>query len=189
MINEFGDGISWETHVDQVAEEKVVYYQDVAGCALLHKIKEHKDSGKLLDCGCHVGRWSDLFTKAGFEYTGVDQSEKAIATARKNKPDYNFVHTMLWDMNFKEEFDVATLVAVLQHNLLAEQERIVPKVYDALKHGGIMFMAESTMDKNTITQRTQQDWIRMVESCGFKFVEVFDRNDLGFEDKYIFIKE
>lgn len=194
----FGDGISWENHVDEnIAEgEKgtVIFYDgkktDVFDDAKNYINTNTKPSKrKALDCGCHMGRFIDIVREYGFEYTGVDQCQKALDYAKQHKPDGNWVYSFLWDMKFDEEFDFAFTNAVLQHNKLEEQEKIVPKIYKSLKPGGVFLMTESTELQNTMTQRTHDDWIRMVESCGFKFIKSSHKNPYGIEDKYIFIKE
>ena len=193
-MKQFGDGISWEHHVDEVmSEDKDPFYQE-DGTSSFENAKDLIETDtpvegrKALDCGCHVGRFVDIVRNYGFDYTGVDQSEKALDVARDKKPYGNWVHSFLWDMPFKEEFDFAFTNAVLQHNQLAEQEKIVPKIYDALKPGGVFLMTESTEPKTTNTQRTQDGWIKMVEGFGFKLLKLSHKNPIGFDDRYMFIK-
>ena len=194
-MGKFGDGISWDDHVDQVFSGKSNVYYDKGNVSLLAEAVSlistdtKKDDRKALDCGCHVGRWIDPIMNLGFKYTGVDQSDKALDVARNNKPYGTWVHSFLWDMKFNEEFDFACVVAVLQHNLLAEQERIVPSIFRAIKPGGTFFLTESTMPHTTITQRTHDGWVNLAESCGFKFIKSYHKNEFGLEDHYIFIKE
>ena len=142
----------------------------------------------MLDCGCHIGRWINVFRENGYDYTGVDQSIRAIKTAMKYQPDGNFVNSLLWKMKFDEEFDIAFTNAVLQHNTLEEQNKILPKIYQSLKPDGILYITESTLHEGTNTQRTYQGWIDFIESHGFKFVESFLKNDIGINDNYIFKK-
>jgi len=196
-MNIFGDGISWDDHVDQVVAEgksgkHIVYYED--DNTFLSEVKQYITTDtevskrRALDAGCHVGRWTDVVTKMGFEYNGVDQSAKALEEAKKNRPNANFYNCMLWDMNFKEEFDLVFFVAVLQHNKIEEQDRILPKAVAALKSGGVLFFTESTINYQTVTQRTHDGWISAAEKCGVKFVKSFHKNELGHEDMYIFVK-
>ena len=196
--SQFGDGINWDKHVDEIlddAHKPGRHIHHKSGRSSWKEARDlietdtPKDKLKALDCGCHIGRWIDAIEDYGFEYTGVDQSEKALATARKLRPEGNFVHTFLWDMGFKDEFDFAVTVAVLQHNRLEEQEKIVPKIYEALKPGGIFHMSESTVPSNTKTQRTTQSWLDLLERSGFKLVRSYHKNNEGFDDHYIFIKE
>lgn len=196
-MNVFGDGISWDYHVQQIIDEHnqkgtPIYYVDSK--PLLEQSVEHIKTDtevskrKALDAGCHMGRWVDVIQKLGFEYTGADQSTPALEFARKNRPNVRFHQSMLWELPFENEFDFAICNAVLQHNKLEEQDKIVPRVFAALKSGGVFFFAESTLRENTATQRTHEGWVALAESAGFKFVKSFHVNELGLEDQYIFIK-
>ena len=187
--NVFGDNIDWETHVREIVDthktEEIFYTKENEK---INHLKKYKQNGKVLDCGCHIGRWIEVFRGNGYDYTGVDQSYEALETAKKYKPYGKFVHTLLWNMLFNNEFDIVHTNAVLQHNKLEEQEKILPKMHQALKPNGILIIAESTEPKQTSTQRTYQGWITFIEKHGFKFMESWHKNDLGFEDNYLFIK-
>jgi SAM-dependent methyltransferase len=191
----FGDGISWDKHVDEIVERKEVIWYD--GTSKNHfedaldyvKTGTPREEWKALDCGCHIGRFIDIVEKYGLDYTGVDQSQKALDFAKNQYPDRKWVLSYLWEMPFKEEFDLVFTNAVLQHNKLSEQLKIVPRMYTALKPGGVFFMSESTEPVQTETQRTYRGWIDMVESFGLTFVKSWHKNPCGFDDKYMFIKE
>lgn len=191
----FGDNISWTKHVGEVLESGAIVYYKSDGTTTFGDAKDHiktdtdPSEWKALDCGCHMGRWSDVLAKYGFKYTGVDQCERALEECRKNKPNNEWVHSALWDMKYNEEFDFVFTIAVLQHNKQAEQDRILPKMYDALKPGGVMFITESTLRYNTATGRTQAGWIKAAENAGFKLVKMWHKNSEGYEDHYIFAKE
>ena len=193
-VNKFGDGISWETHMDEILgdveranklEHKKTPTGDVIG--ILCKYTGGKD---LLDCGCHLSRWGSLFEANGFQYTGIDQSEKVVAKCRELYKDkkLTFLHSFLWDMTFKEQFDICFFNAVLQHNLHVEKRKIFPRVHDALRPNGVLMITESTVTIETITQLTHQGWIDMVQSFGFKLLETSHKNPEGVEDRYVFRK-
>ncbi len=188
-INKFGDGIDWENHVHEILNSNQTVFYDKNHCEeKINKIKKYKQSGKVLDCGCHIGRWIEVFRDNNYDYIGVDQSIEAIETAKRYKPNGKFVHSLLWDMSFDNEFDIVHTNAVLQHNILSEQEKILPKINRSLKINGILVITESTELKQTMTQRTYQGWITFVEKYGFKFMESWHKNPLGLEDNYLFIK-
>ena len=192
-MEKFGDGISWEVHGDQVlSEEKEIChkgeYQPMADAVALIKTDTPILQRRAIDCGSHIGRWVDTIQKYIPNYMGVDQSQKALDVLKKNRPTVQTYHCMLWEIPFKEEFDFACTIAVLQHNKHFEQEKIVPRIFDALKGGGVYLMSESTIFQDTATQRTHENWISMIEKTGFKFIKSMHTNELGFEDTYIFIK-
>lgn len=184
----FGDEISWENHVKELLtnEKDRLYYKFDENSAIIQHIRKYIQKGKLIDCGCHIGRWIRFFESAGFDYTGADQSLEAIKVALQYNPKGKFVNKFLWDMDFKEEFDIAVCIAVLQHNTLHEKEIILPKIYRSLKIDGIFFMTESTVLKETKTQLTYNGWVNLVEKNGFKLLESWHPNDCGFHDFYLF---
>lgn len=182
----FGDGIDWDKHVNEVlAGEGPISYQYHP---LIDVLKKWKLKGRVLDCGCHIGKFVAAFRNAGYRYVGVDQSEYAIAEAKRRYPDVTFNVQFLWDMNFSKEFDIAFCHAVLQHNTLEEKKRIFPKIYDALKDKGLLLIVESTVEDQTDTQLTYDGWIVLTEEYGFKFVESWHKNEIGMDDMYLFRK-
>jgi len=191
-VNKFGDGISWEEHMHHIIkDEDIILHGEDKKSDLVSRILKYAKGTNLIDCGCHMGRWHKFFIGAGFVYTGVDQSKEIIEYCKENYPylAHKFVLSMLWDMEFKEEFDIAISIAVLQHNKLDEKKRILPKIYNALKPGGVFFMTESTIEASNVTQLSRNDWLALVEGVGFTFKESWHTNELGIEDHYIFVKE
>lgn len=186
----FGDEISWENHVRELLanEKDRLYYIFDENNDIIKHLRKYIQKGKLVDCGCHIGRWIRFFEGAGFDYTGVDQSLEAIKIAQQYNPKGKFVNKFLWDMDFKKEFDIAVCIAVLQHNTLKEKEMILPRINGALKKGGIFFITESTVLKETRTQLTYRGWIDLIERNGFKFLESWHINDCNIHDFYIFEK-
>lgn len=184
----FGDGISWENHITELPlnEKNKLFYQFDKNNEMIKHITKYVQKGKLIDCGCHVGRWIEFFEGAGFDYTGIDQSSKAVETARQYHPKGKFVNNFLWDMEFNEEFDLAITVAVLQHNTLEEKKKILPKIHKALKKDGIFFTTESTVTKETKTQLTYDGWINLVEQNGFKFLESWHSNSINLHEFYLY---
>ncbi len=184
----FGDGISWENHISELPlndRNKLFYKPDEHGEIIKH-IKKYIQKGKLIDCGCHVGRWIDFFEGAGFDYTGIDQSSDAIKTALQYHPNAKFINKFLWDIDFKERFDIAVCIATLQHNTLDEKKKILPKICRSLKKNGIFFITESTVLEETNTQLTYKGWINLVEKNGFKFLESWHLNSVKSHDFYLF---
>lgn len=186
----FGDGIDWDFHIQQVFEvgEENVYYKYNSEMWIFKLIGTYIKTGKLLDCGSHVGRWCRAFREMGFEYTGIDQSPQVLEVAKKYNPDYDFRNIFLWDMNFDNEFDIATFIAVLQHNKLDEKERILARVNKALKMGGYCLIAESTINADNTTQLCTESWINLFKKYGFEFLESVHENELGFKDCFLFRK-
>jgi 2-polyprenyl-3-methyl-5-hydroxy-6-metoxy-1,4-benzoquinol methylase len=182
----FGDGIDWFKETERVLKEKNIFYTIVEGDETAPMIKKHANGGRLLDCGCNMGRWSDFFQALGFDYTGIDQDEKVIEVARRLRPSNKYIHSFLWDFNSTEKFDVAAFVAVLQHNKHFEKEAIMEMLRRVLNQDAVIFIMESTVPENTATQYTEHGWIDLFNRYGFRCVDRWHANDQGFKDRYVF---
>ena len=185
-LGKFGDGIDWDE----------TWHQQHAGPhrdpELLTKLASHRPtcaSPKVIDLGCSIGRFCPMFVEAGYAYLGVDQADVALGIARERNPGQKFEHSWLGTIPYEGEFDVAILNAVLQHNVNAAQSRIVAAAYRALKPGGLLFAAESTVRTATRTQRTSLGWIHLFESVGFAVVETWHPNpEYRLNDHYLLRK-
>ena len=109
-------------------------------------IKEITSGGngkKLLDLGCGPGIYAELFAEKGFDVTGIDISGRSIDYAKENtikkESNIKYYKKSYLDMEYTEEFDVITLIycdfGVLNP---AEREKLLKKIYKALKPGGIL---------------------------------------------------
>ncbi len=189
--NIFGDNISWEEEADRAIKEDSInlFYKYNPSDELAIRLKKYKPEEKILDCGCNIGRWFEYFTEAGYKYTGIDQSKHTIEKALSYHHNGEFICKFLWDLDYNQEYDIVFFNAVLQHNLLEEKIKIIPKVYNSLKKNGILIIAESTVLKETRTQMTYYQWIYFIESFGFKFKESWHKNEYNVDDNYLFIKK
>lgn len=215
VIMTWGDGISWENFAYEAIGEtngnidKIFfkYGQDKKKDEIIDRLKKHikklirgnnsggNNSGiiKILDIGCSIGRWVGILKELkieglGIDYYGVDQSEEAIRIAVKYSPKELFYRMFLWDLSFENEFDIIFCNNVLQHNTLEEKKRILIKIRKALKNDGLglLFINESTVLSDTMTQLTYNGWIRLIESYDFDFIESWQKNDIGLDEAYLF---
>lgn len=181
----FGDKNNWDAEADRAVRDDIdnLFYNSLPSVEF---IQRYVKTGDLIDCGCNVGRCVEAYTNAGFKYVGVDQSAHAIELARQFHPNNEFYVSLLWDLTYDQEFDVAVCNAVLQHNTLEEKKRIIPAIYNLLKIGGVFFFAESTVEAPTKTQLTYKGWIELLGSFGFVFLDSEHENDIGVHDEYLF---
>jgi SAM-dependent methyltransferase len=190
MDAKFGDGIDWSNEARRAAAEDAKNPGFGTGRSeLVDRLAAlMPDGGTVLDAGCNIGRYCPLFQRAGFAYTGVDQSDEALALGRIANPDGVFVRSLLWEMEFPEKFDAAVCFAVLQHNTHPEKERILPRIAAALRPGGIFVMNESTLPVHqTATQLAHFEWIDIVTKYGFELIETWHPNpEYGIDDAYAF---
>lgn len=189
-MSKFGDGIDWGHEARRAAA------QDPPGATAGEMLLAIRDAlaqvprPRIVDAGCNIARFYPQFHAAGFEYVGVDQSAEALDIARQRFPAVRFEFAFLWDdwpaRLGAGSFDAALCNAVLQHNTHDEKRRIVPRIAEALRPGGVFGMQESTVHAETRTQLRQGDWVRLVEGFGFRLEKKWHRNDLGLEDAYLF---
>ena len=184
-LGKFGDGIDWDEHAQ---------HQKGAGPHrdddLLARFSEHIPPGsKVIDLGCNIGRFCPMFVEAGYVYLGVDQSDVALSIAEERNPGCSFQLCWLGRLPYEEDFAAAVCNAVLQHNDYAAQSRIVRAAFKALKAGGVLFAAESTVRTPTRTQRTQRGWAHLFESAGFEVLETWHPNpEYQLDDHYLLRK-
>lgn len=197
MSKIWGDGISWENFAKEILEEtgrnkdKIFfkYGENKDRDKIIDHIKKYVKGGRVLDIGCNISRWSKLLKESGLDYIGIDQSREVIRIAIQYNSGDLFYCQFLWDITFDNEFDLIFCNNVLQHNTLEEKCKILPRIYDALKNKGILFLNESTVYKETMTQLTYSGWINLVQEYGFKFLESWQPNKEGINECYLFRKE
>ena len=54
--------------------------------------------GKIIDLGCDIGRDANVLTKLGYQYSGIDYSDKMIEIARQNNPTLQFTVMNILEM-------------------------------------------------------------------------------------------
>lgn len=185
----FGDGIDWNAEGRRAANAELPGAEPGPMLVNIREAIAGVERPRVADCGCNIARFYPQFRDAGFAYVGVDQAEGALATARQRYPQTTFVHSFLWDdwPAKIEPVDVALCNAVLQHNLHHEKERIMARIAQAVRPGGVFAMQESTVPQATKTQLTQREWVMLVERYGFKLLKKWHPNpEYGLDDAYLF---
>ncbi len=111
-------------------------------------LKEHVGLlplGRVLDLASAEGRNSVFLAKKGFQVTGVDYSEVALAKARRlahaNRVTIRTVNADLTDYTIKpESYDVILNIDFLQRSLISQIKR-------GLRHGGVVLYEGETEDQ------------------------------------------
>lgn len=129
------------------AESSELWQQQMAGVFEregLSKIREYKDSGRILDVGCGYGFFLKLVRDSDWESYGVEISEKTANYARQ-KLGLNVFRGNLREAKFEDRFfDVVTFWYVLEHvpdplEQLREANRV-------LKEGGLVIVRVPNMN-------------------------------------------
>jgi trans-aconitate methyltransferase len=119
---------------------------------LLHAVHRYLDrstSRRIIDLGGGCGGWiAYLAAHARFpasELALADSSERALRFASRIVPDgVTFYQVDLLDLRWKNRWDVAFLLDVLEH--IPDQEIALEQVFDALVPGGLLFITVPALD-------------------------------------------
>ena len=199
------------------AEEQHNFYQNGKSNMLWHEVlKKTKDTRKnnyvnniapliskylkdretLIDIGCGKGIWLDAIheTNPHLKLFGVEPFADEDIKGR-----YNIINSFLEDMTNQGEFDVCSLMSVIEH--INDPIGVLRKCYQILKTGGLAFITAPNMRgfDSTALKAEDRNWevpqhinffdIKSAERCaklaGFKIVEsgTFGRLDVDIVSK------
>lgn len=115
--------------------------------------------GKVLDIATGEGRNAVFMAKKGFQVTGVDYSDVALAKARRLAHDNRAqIHVINADLNEyvikPESYDVIVNIDFLLRTLL-------PEIKKGVKHGGMVVFENQTLDQlgNPGGKTLRKDWL------------------------------
>lgn len=123
------------------AEEQHWWYVALHALILRLISQEHKLKGplKILDAGCGTGRLCQLMAPFGAVY-GCDVSDLAVEYCRKRDLPSIFKADLNSAQLGEGRYDVITLIDVLYHKGIENEERVLKKLYTALKPGGMLIL-------------------------------------------------
>ncbi len=118
----------WEEHSHHCHDDPVgVVGQELADL----------EPGRALDLGCGAGRTAIWLAERGWQVTGVDFSDVALAQAREKRPDVDWVQADLRE--YEPEAGAFDLVLVLYVHLpSAERRELLARASGALTRGGTL---------------------------------------------------
>jgi len=107
-------------------------------------LTKYKQAGALLDLGCSSGSFLGSMRGDSWKLFGIEMSRESAKVAEAKTGAEVFVGEIL-DAPFKSDmFDVITCFDVLEH--LYEPQRVMKKVADWLKPGGIFYVQVPNID-------------------------------------------
>jgi SAM-dependent methyltransferase len=104
----------------------------------------HKQSGALLDLGCSSGSFLESLKGRGWNLHGIEISTESARIAEARSGAQVFVGDILDAPFCRESLDVITGFDVLEH--LYEPQRVMAKVAEWLKPGGIFYVLVPNVD-------------------------------------------
>ncbi len=119
---------------------------------------------KLLDAGCGDGRLCHELSGDGAEIVGVDQSEEAIRFAMAFNPTLEFHILDLTKLSFDEEFDVVTLIEVLEHIPPDIINIVISQLWQALKPEGKLLVSVPTTNLPLSEKHYQHFTVQKIEN-------------------------
>ncbi len=118
---------------------------------------------KLLDLGCGPSLYTERFCKLGYEVTGMDISKKSIKYAeeirKKENLNIRYINNNYLNMDFKDEFDLITLI-YCDYGALSKEDRkiLLRKIYKGLKTSGRLMLDVFSINKyNNILEYKEWD--------------------------------
>lgn len=105
------------------------------------------DCHHILDAGCGDGRIVFELNKVGFNCTGVDLSDRAIAFARAFNPHSRFHIQDLTRLSVEGKFDAILLIETLEHIAPENINQILERIADHLTDNGIVIITVPSVNK------------------------------------------
>jgi SAM-dependent methyltransferase len=107
-----------------------------------------KQTRTAIDIGCgSSGRIIDLLLKQGFEVEGLDISTEMLNLAKQRHPEVTFHQADICTWEFPQKYDFISAWDSIWHAPLAEHEKILRKLCDALNGGGVLIFTSGGVDQ------------------------------------------
>ena len=128
---------------EKLAEERIKTHQNPEFWRpQFEKFQNLLPAGRILDVGCGTGRDAILFTQAGYDYVGIDLSDKMLEQARRSVPRAMFRKMSMYSLDFPfHSFDGFWASASLLHVPKKNLGIVLAEIRKVVKPGGIGFFA------------------------------------------------
>lgn len=119
----------------------------------------------VLDIGCGRGEILKICAERGAkEIMGIDFSKDALEIASaftKGARNITLLNMEARDITFRDKFDVIFMLDVIEHIPDSEMQQVYPKVYSALRQGGMLavstplYNSADCVDKTDLAEATE----------------------------------
>lgn len=139
--------------LDYYERYAIPYYEQTIDLDLSEIMQEFvkllPEEAEVLDLGCGSGRDTKALEEHGYYVTPMDGSEKMCELA-EIYTDREVLHLTFEEMDFQEVFDGIWACASLVHVPAENMRRIMGKVMDSLKPGGILYFSVYEGERNGV---------------------------------------
>lgn len=121
--------------------------------------------GKILDLGCGPGLYTKPLSEMGYDVTGIDYSKRSIAYAKSQDTKTHYIYKNYLELDYAGAFDAITLIYCDYGALtLSERRTLLPKIYSALKPGGL-FIFDVFTEESYKNKREVNSWSLCENGC------------------------
>jgi len=162
---------------------------------ILDQFRELLPKGKIIDIGCGAGRDTPFFLENGYDYLGIDASEKMLEMARKINPNAKFIKMNIQDMDFpKGSFDGFVADASFLHINKKDIKKVLKNVRSIVRPGGIGLILIREGNEERVEQGRffalyrEDEFTKILKDSGFEVLS-HARNDakLGMHIQWIWM--
>ena len=147
-----------------------------------------REEKKILEIGCGTGRDAEMLVPMGFDYIGIDASERMLEKAREKLPNEKFIPMNFFHLTFPSGvFDGFWAAASFLHVPKKDIDIVLQEAKRILKPGGVGYISlkqKKNLDEKIIHQDAfggidrffafydQQEFEDILKRNGFEIVSV-----------------
>ena len=151
----------------------------------------------VLDIGCGIGRWGELFCQKGLFYYGIDGSAQMIERAEENLREYpnkklfvgnaRFTEKALRQNSIDRQFDIVIMSGVLMYLNDDDVIAVLKTINQITEPNGQICFIESMSDKERLTLKDiYSEELKQNYSAIYRSVDEFiSMMEEAFSDKYV----
>lgn len=140
--------------------------------------------GSIVDIGCATGetlsRISERHAGKSCRYIGIDESAEMIAEAKKKLKEIEHCHWQterIQDVLLPQNVDMVLSVLTVQFLPIADRERLVSRIYKALRPGGAFLLVEKVYaESGRMQDMFSQIYHDQKEQAGFTAQEIREKD-------------
>ena len=170
---------------DDMAGRSIPYYKDVIeiiGQAALNFIPS---KGSIYDLGCSTGNTliylAKILSGRKVKLTGLDPAEAMLQKAKEKAGVFTYGHDINFEQGFIENYDfkdadMVILNYTLQFINVDEREKVMKKIYNSLKAGGILIFSEKIkQEDDKVDNFNTEIYNKFKKNNGYSFLEIANK--------------